>query len=209
MRLTSESKLLLGIVAATLTILVAGIFFFSKPVPTLSRSELLPQDTVTKGNKDAQVYLIEFSDFQCPACKSFKPVVDSLVEKYKDKMVFGYRHFPLDQHNFAVKAALASEAANNQGKFWEMYSLLFDSQENLSEGIFPELADKLKLDKEKFTKDTNDSLLKEKIERDRSFGVKIGVDATPTFFLNGKKLTLYSQNDLEKAVAAAVSLSTN
>lgn len=207
MKLTGETKLFIGIIVATLVIVVAGIFFLSKPTAVVPREELLPQTIYIKGNKDANVYLVEFSDFQCPACKAYQPTIKTIVDKYKDKLVFGYRHFPLDQHPFAQKAALAAEAAGVQGKFWEMHDLLFENQEKFSDSIFAELANQLNLDKEKFATASNDTKLKEKIFADQTYGQKAGVDATPTFFLSGKKLNLVSTNDLIQQIEAAITAS--
>ncbi len=204
MKLTGETKLFLGIIGVTVALIGGAIVLFSKPTPTLSRQDLLPTGTPTRGNADAKIFLVEFSDFQCPACKAAKPAADAVIAQYKDKIVFGYRYFPLDQHPFGMKAAIAAEAANRQGKFWEMYDLLFANQEKFSDSIFTDLAKQLNLDMDKFTKDLADNTIKQKIEQDRSYGSQIGVNATPTFYLNGKKLNLTSFDDLKNAVVDAV-----
>src|SRR3989338_6772834 len=205
MRLSSESKLFIAILLGTVAIITGAVFFMSQPEKTLSKSDLLPIDTYTKGNKNASSYLVEFSDFQCPACGTFKPLVDQVTDKYKDKLLFGYRHFPLyNSHPFAEKAALAAEAAGRQGKFWEMYEYLFESQEKFSDEVIMAGATVLKLDKEKFDKDINDPKLKDKINRDVAAGNSLGVNATPTFFLNGKKLNISSFDDLENSVKAEI-----
>lgn len=204
MNFTSETKLLLGILVATAVIIGIGFMVMTKPTPTLSRSELAPSGTLSKGNPNAKAYLVEFSDFQCPACAAFQPSVNAITEQYKDKLLFVYRHFPLSQHPFAQKAAEAAEAANAQGKFWEMGDLLFANQSKFSDDLFPQLAQSLNLDLVKFTKNMEDSAIKQKIANDRTYGIHIGVNATPTFFLNGKKLNLTSFDDLKKAVAEAV-----
>lgn len=201
MRLTSESKFLLGILIATVAVIGAAAFVFSRPAPPLPRTELLPGGTPVKGHAAAPVYLIEFSDFQCPACRSVKPVVDELVKQYAgDRFVFGYRHFPLDQHPFAEKAAIAAEAAGQQGKFWEMYDLLFANQEKLSDETIINLAKQLNLRMEAFMQDLESGPVKQKVEQDQAYGLKIGINATPTFFLNGQRLTLTSFADLQKEV---------
>ncbi|MEK7141123.1 MAG: thioredoxin domain-containing protein, partial [Patescibacteria group bacterium] len=122
MKLTGESKVLLGILATSIAFIGAAVFFFNKPAPTpkpYPKEALIAGDSHATGNASASAYLVEFSDFQCPACKAFTPTVDALVKKYSDKLLFVYRHFPLDQHAFAIPAALAAEAAGKQGKFWE------------------------------------------------------------------------------------------
>src|SRR3990172_1341562 len=104
MKLTSESKILLGIVAATVLIIGVAAAALSGPEKPISRDILIPTGAATRGNPDASVSLVEFSDFQCPSCKVAKPTIDALVTKYEDRLLFVYRHFPLDQHPFAQMA---------------------------------------------------------------------------------------------------------
>ena len=204
MKLTGESKFFIGIISATLLIVGIGIAVMSRPAPKLDRGDLVTQTAHTKGNKEAKTYLVEFSDFQCPACASFYPAVKQVVEKNKDKLYFSYRHFPLQQHPQAVPAALAAEAAAEQGKFWEMHDYIFENQGSLSEEFLLAAPVKLGLDKEKFEKAFREKAFQDKINKDSSDGVKFGVDSTPTFFLNGQKLKLFSQSDLEKSVTEAI-----
>lgn len=204
MKLSGESKFFITIALSTVLIVGIGIFFMSRPEKVLERSDLLPDTANIQGTKDAKTYLVEFSDFQCPACGAFYPKVKEIVEKNKDKMVFTYRHFPLDQHKQALPAALAAEAAGEQGKFWEMHDYLFENQDSLSEEFLLAAAEKLGLDRDKYEKAFKEKKYQDKINKDQSDGVKFGVNATPTFFLNGKKLDLFSQNDLEKAVSEAI-----
>ncbi|TAL82131.1 MAG: hypothetical protein EPN88_00015 [Bacteroidetes bacterium] len=207
MRLSGESKLFVGIFLVTIIIIGIAVLFFSQPAATYSKEELLPSGVVTKGNVQAKVYLVEFSDFQCPACVSYKPTVDKIVEENKDKMLFGYRHFPLSQHQFALPAAYASEAALEQGKFWEMYDFLFTNQENLADDKMKEGAQKIGLDMNKFDDAIKSETIQNKVTKDMTDGNKFGVDATPTFFLNGSKLDLLNKDDLENAVKKAISSS--
>lgn len=203
MKLTNESKVLLGILGATVVIIVVASVFFSqspKSEPVLSREQLITSDTQSIGNASASAYLVEFSDYQCPACKSAKPFVDAVVEEYKEKLLFAYRHFPLDQHQYAVKAAVAAEAAGLQGKYWEMHDLLFTNQDKLSEDLYMRLAKELYLDEKQFTEALADPKLKENVIRDRDYGISIGINSTPTFFLNGKKVILASFSDLKTEV---------
>ncbi len=207
MKFTSESKFFIGIIGATLAIIAGAIYLFSKPtsqVPALSKQDLIAQDTYTTGNASASAYLVEFSDFQCPACKAFQPAVDIALDKYRDKLLFAYRHFPLDKHEYALNAALTAEAAGEQGKFWEMEKLLFDNQEKFGDSLWKDLAKQLGLDEKKFDEAFTSKTLMDKITRDRAYGDQIGVNSTPTFYLNGKKLELTSQADLIKAVEEEV-----
>lgn len=203
MKLTGESKVLLGILVATVAIIGGAAYFFSKPSPPpkpVAREELVAPDSFTIGNASASAYLVEFSDFQCPACRAFAPIVDELVTKHSEKLLFVYRHFPLSQHAFAKPAAMAAEAAGEQGKFWEMSKLLFDNQDRFSPGLWGMVADNLSLDRITFDAALNSSALKEKVDRDETAAIRLGLTGTPTFFLNGVRLTVTDPADLKKAV---------
>ena len=141
--------------------------------------------------KDAKVTLIEYSDFQCPACAVYYPMVKQLGQEFKNVSIV-YRHFPLSQHANARVAAQASEAAGQQGKFWEMHDMLFDNQNSWAgstsaEQTFTAYAQTLGLEMEKFKTDYNSSETKTKIQADYQSGVS-EIDGTPTFFLNNKKI---------------------
>lgn len=204
MKLTGESKFFIGIVVATIAVISIGAILFSRPEPTAPKVEMIPQGTYTKGATESAVYLVMFSDFQCPSCKKVKPIVDVLAAKYQDKLVFAYRHFPLDQHPFGKQAAQAAEAAGRQGKFWAMYDGLFVDQESLSEEKIASIAASLGLDMNQFTTDLSDPTISQKVENDRLYGLRLGVNSTPTFFLNGKKLVLYKFTDLTTEVEKAL-----
>ena len=144
------------------------------------------------GPATAPVTIVEYSDFQCPACAVYFPLVEKLLAEYPTSVRLIYRHYPLPQHLNAPAASQASEAANAQGKFWEMYRLLFENQnswENLSEKdavvAFEGYATKLGLSLEKFRVDVNSDATKIKIRGDLESGIASGVNATPTFFVNG------------------------
>lgn len=204
MKLSQESKLFIGIIIGTIALIGVAVAIFTKPEKTISKETLIPANAHTIGNKDAKVYLVEFSDFQCPACKAFEPTVEEVINKYKDQLLFVYRLFPLDQHPLGKPAALAAEAANRQGKFWEMHHLLFTNQDNFSDKLFSELARQLSLDINKFTADIKDPNLASFVDSEKAAGISIGVSATPTFYLNGKKLTLATFSDLDKEVQQAL-----
>ncbi len=143
------------------------------------------------GPDNALVTLVEYSDFQCPACQMYYFVVEKLLTSSTVPVRFVYRQFPLAQHANAIPAALASEAASLQGKFWEMHKLLFEKHtewENLPDPkpVFNNFATKIGLDLEKFKKDMADENLKKSIDNSSKEGYNIGINATPSFFINGK-----------------------
>jgi protein-disulfide isomerase len=140
----------------------------------------------SKGAEQAKVVIIEFSDFQCPFCALVQPTLDRVMEHYGDQVKLIYRHFPLAKtHPYALKAAVAAEAAGNQGKFWEMHDKLYQNQEKLSDNDLRRYAQELGLDMERFEKDLDSSQLEEKVLQDKEDGLKAGVSGTPAFFING------------------------
>jgi protein-disulfide isomerase len=150
------------------------------------------------GPADAKVTLVEYSDFQCPACAAFQPIVKQLLEEpeVKGKLKFVYRHFPLSQiHKNAITAGRAVQAAAAQGKFWEMHDAAFTNQQrwaNLSnqgaKDAFKGYAQALSLDIARWERDIDSDAVKQKISDDYEGGVNANVTATPTFFLNGVKM---------------------
>lgn len=156
------------------------------------------------GSKTNKVVLVEYGDFQCPACGSAHPTVRKLTEKYKDELTFVFRNFPLTQlHPNARAGAGAVEAAGIMGKYWEMHNLLFESQSEWTESstadrgnIFAGYAQQIGLNKKQFSALLNSDSVKinKKIDFDRALGTKLGVNATPTFYLDGKKLEGDSYN---------------
>lgn len=157
---------------------------------------LVAQDSDwSKGNKDAKTVLIEYSDFECPACAYFMPIIEKLSADFPNDLKIVYRHFPLPQHKNARIAAYAAEAAGQQGKFFEMADKIFERQkewENLSEkdstDIFKNSASELNLDIKKFEDDLNKDEIKNAVEHDYKDGTALNTSYTPTFYLNGNKI---------------------
>lgn len=147
-----------------------------------------------KGNSESKIVLVEYSDFQCPACGVYHPVVKQLVEEFGSDIAFVYRQFPLRQiHPNADLAARVTESAGVQGKFWEMHDLLFENQQEWSNqknavDNFVKYAESLGLESEQFKRDIDSKEVKQKVNEDYNGGVLLKVSGTPTFFLNGKKL---------------------
>jgi protein-disulfide isomerase len=148
-----------------------------------------------KGNPDAALTIIEYSDFQCPACSTYYALVNQLVEELGDQVKVIYRHFPLDSiHPYAETAAQVAEAAGLQNKFWEMHDLLFENQEIWSasrnpDQTFLDFATQLELDLEKFQSDLDSDAVKDKIKQDVRSANQAKVNSTPSFFVNGTKIS--------------------
>jgi protein-disulfide isomerase len=160
-----------------------------------------------KGDLHAPVILVEYGDFQCPHCGAAYPIVKKIEKDYKEKMAFVFRHFPLAEiHPFAQAAAVASEAAANQGKFWQMHALIFENQQLLGLEMLLQLAESLKLDMKTFRQDFKDPKLFKKVEDDFESGIMSGVNGTPSFYINGTKYNdSYDYDSLTRAIDLAIS----
>lgn len=163
----------------------------------------------TSGSADAKAVLVEYGDFQCPACAQYYPIVKQIVNDYKDKIRFAFRHFPLSQHANAKPAAYAAEAAGAQGKFWEMSDLLYTNQaawSNLPDptDTFVGYALGLKLDPAKFKNDMNSGEIKGKVDTQYQSGISSGVSFTPSFFLNGALIQPANYAEFKGAIEAAL-----
>jgi protein-disulfide isomerase len=143
-----------------------------------------------KGATESKVTLVEYGDFQCPACKSYHPVLQQLEAEYGDRVTFQFRHFPLTQiHPNAFMASRAAEAAGKQGKFFEMHDFLFESQETWATvsnptSIFESFAQQLELNVEQFKTDMNSAGVAATINADLKAAQAAGGTSTPTFVLN-------------------------
>ncbi|MGI9027977.1 MAG: DsbA family protein [Candidatus Saccharimonadales bacterium] len=148
------------------------------------------------GKADSKVTLIEYGDFQCPACKSYFPLVTELKNTYGDRVAFQFRHYPLVQiHPNAFISSRAAEAAGKQDKFFEMHDLLYENQDNWANltvananTLFESYAQELQLDVEKFKTDMNSAAVADTINADARAAQAAGGNSTPTFVLNGSKI---------------------
>ena len=138
-----------------------------------------------QGKEKSHITLVEYGDFQCPYCGKAYPIVKEIQKIKGDVLRFVFRNFPLSEiHSYALHAAYAAEAAGKQQKFWEMYDILFENQENLKDSDLRLYSEKLSLDMDQFTKDMNSDEVAKKVQTDIIGGIKSGVNGTPTFFIN-------------------------
>ncbi len=148
----------------------------------------------TKGNLEASVVVMEYSDFQCPACRSYYPMVKQLTTEFEDRAIFVFRHFPLlSIHPNAEFAARAAEAAGEQGKFWEMHDILYEKQNEWARvanvtPLFESYATLLALDLEKFKTDFSSDAVKDFVRAQRVHAVQAGLQGTPSFFVDGEQI---------------------
>ncbi|WP_034671301.1 DsbA family protein [Epilithonimonas caeni] len=152
----------------------------------------------TQGNENADLVIVEYGDYQCPYCGAAYPVLKALMKEFGGQVKFVFRNFPLSEmHQYARPAAIAAEAANLQGKFWEMHDAIYENQQSLNENLLMRLAEKLKLNISQFEKDLESTKLAEKVDSDFESGVMSGVNGTPSFFVNGKKFDGGAQDLIE------------
>ncbi|MFN4292630.1 MAG: peptidylprolyl isomerase [Thermoflexales bacterium] len=149
------------------------------------------------GNPQAATTIIEYGDFQCPACAAFHPQMKALMATVSDTVRLVFRHFPLPQHDKAIPTARAAEAAARQGKFWEMYDLLYEKQGEWSNKPFAEItatlktyAEALKLDVAQFERDLASDAVAARVQRDVASGQAANVGGTPSLFLDGSTVQL-------------------
>ncbi|GAA2044769.1 DsbA family protein [Polymorphospora rubra] len=161
---------------------------------------------------DGRVTLVEFLDFECEACGAAYPAVRQILADYDGRITFVVRYFPIPSHPNAELSAQAAQAAANQGRFPEMYALLFENQtqwghqEQPQSDLFVGYAQSLGLDLERFRHDLRDPATAARVADDRADGERAGVQGTPTFFLNGRQLTdVRTQGDLVAAIEGALS----
>jgi len=209
----SETKLFLGIILGTIALVAVGIAFLSRSAaPVKVDSTILVRSDSNKiATGSGAITLVEFSDFQCPACGAYYAPVKQLVSEFASSMTFVYRNYPLtNTHKNAQIGAQAAEAAGLQGKFWEMHDMLFEKQTEWSTLPDPRptlmsYAESLKLDTAQFTKDIDSDTVKNKIQKDVDDGNALGINGTPTFFLAGEKLeNPASIDDFRALIKAAI-----
>lgn len=208
-----DGKFFVGVVIAAL-LSVAGFVIFSAGGGSTSKDGKVDFDYSVGqklGKDDAAVKIVEFGDFQCPACAAAAENFRLIQANNPDTVQIISRHFPLGEiHRNGFSSSQAAEAAAAQGKFWEMYDLLYINQStwsDLSDPIefYVEAAKKLELDENKFRSDMKSDEIKKIINIDSDFGDKIGVNQTPTFYINGKKFSGgRSIEDWQKAVDQAL-----
>ena len=201
-------------------IVIGGILLF-QPDAKENGQALLPPGAHTLSTSDSgKVTLVEFLDFQCPACASYySNVTKQLEQDYQGRITFATRNFPLEMHPLANTAAQAAEAAAKQGKYNEMYHALYDnferwavdgqntnSDRNRAVDLFEEFAGNAALDRDRFRADMASAEVQAAIDRDVADGRALAVSSTPTLFLNGKKFepTGNSFADVDRELRAQI-----
>ena len=173
---------------------------------------LVRPNSPTLGAADAPVTLVEFLDPECESCAAFSPVVQMMMKEYDGKIKLVVRYMPL--HPNSMRAATLTEAAGEQGKYWQMQELLFQKQSDWGERhgaptsapksdinvLFDKYAAELGLDRAKIDSAVKENRYQGKLERDRRDGQSLGVRQTPSFFVNGRKLARFGESDLRALI---------
>jgi protein-disulfide isomerase len=152
------------------------------------------------GKEGAPISLVVFSDFQCPFCSKVQPLLDEILKKNPDKLKIVFKHLPLQMHKQAKPAALASIAAHEQGKFWQMHDALFAVSKQLTKENIEKAAKDIGLDMEKFQKDLASPSVQAKLKKDMVDAGKAGVGGTPTLFINGRQVKGRGANVLQEMI---------
>ncbi len=153
--------------------------------------------------------VVEFFDYECPSCGQFHPIVEDLRDRYEGRVTFAVRYFPLPGHPNAVPAALAAEAAAQQGEFEAMHATLFERQQEWAgtddaAAAFRGYAEELGLDLAAYDAAVADPATLERVQLDADAAVALGVQSTPTFFVDGEQVELQRYDDVETAIQAAL-----
>lgn len=166
--------------------------------------KIATDDQPVKGNAKALVTIVEFTDYECPSCAKQHPVLERIVSEFGDRVRLVVRDFPLSQHANARKAAEAAEAAREQNKYWEYVGVLFRNQSALSIDKLRQYATDLGLDRARFDASLDSGKFAEKVQRDVVDGHKLGINGTPTLYINGKRISDNSYESMKSAIEAAL-----
>jgi predicted DsbA family dithiol-disulfide isomerase len=146
-------------------------------------------DAPMKGSPSARITLIEFADYECPHCKRVQPVMRQALDEFKNDVRLYFKHYPLGGHTNARIAAEAAAAAQKQGKFWQYNDGLWAHAESLSPAVLEQIAKDSGLDVEKWRKDLESEDVRQHVAKDHADGEAVGIQATPTIYLNGREYT--------------------
>ncbi|MEV7069111.1 thioredoxin domain-containing protein [Streptomyces collinus] len=218
--MTKNLKISLALVALVLAVVAALLAANRTPdastaAPDASEGKVADASVLVRPDshrlsaaKDGKVTVVEFLDLECESCRAAFPSVERLRKEYEGRVTFVMRYFPIPSHKNAELAARAVEAAAAQGKLEAMYQKMYETQESWGdqqvshEKTFRGFAEELGLDMKRFEADWKDSATAERVEKDRQDGLALGVQGTPTFFINGKRPQIQSEADFKAAIEA-------
>ncbi|GAA4013737.1 hypothetical protein GCM10022247_40660 [Allokutzneria multivorans] len=224
--MTKNAKITIGTIAAVVIIVAAFVLLrgggspqadSAAPTTTTSQVPRVPAEVLVRPDShkistaaDGKATMVEFLDFECEACGGAFPAVEQLRKEYAGKLTYVVRYFPIESHPNSQNAARAAEAAAQQGKFEQMYIKLFENQERWGHStesrasVFEGYATELGLDLAKFKATVADPATDARIAKDQADGTTAGVQGTPSFYVNGAKLSPRSMQDLRTAIDNAL-----
>ena len=180
-------------------------FLLKEPAPLVQ--SISTENQPSQGRQTAPVTVVMFTDFQCPACSAVHPVLKKVLAEYGDKIRFVVRDFPLvNIHENAFRAALAANAANAQGKFFEYTEILYQNQKALDKDSLKKYAAGLGLNQKQFDLDLTSEKFAGDVKKDMADGTAYGITGTPTIFVNGVKVRQLSAEDFRKAINTALGI---
>lgn len=190
------SKQFWGVILAIFIVFAGIVALGGGDSKQSSTNKNAPASSHVKGSTSLGITFVEYGDFECPYCGQYYPTLKQVEEKYKDKVQFQFRHFPLQNvHQNAFAASRAAEAAGLQGKFWEMHDILYvnqgawaSSQNPIS--VFKQYAQSIGINTKQFETDFASVKVNDTINADLAAGTKLKITGTPTFYVNGKKVEI-------------------
>ena len=217
--MTAKSWNIIGIIAAALVIVVAAVLFVTRPweAPTTSAdggattaADTLDESThVLDDAGEGAPVVVEFLDFECPSCSLVYPEMEEMRAQYAGEVTFAVRYFPLAAHQNAFPAALAAEAAAEQGEFEAMYQRLFETHDDWvgtedAAAEFRTFAEDLGLDMDAYDAAVASEATADRVQLDYEAGIELGVQSTPTIYIDGQMLELQQLSDIEAGIQAAL-----
>jgi len=191
---------------AAIILVFAGLFYFSSRgqnediISSYTENEIWKNSANIKGDANAPITIVEYGDYQCPACGVVYNMVENILKEYSGKIKLEYRHYPLPFHNFAEKASIASECAGEQGSFFEMHEKLYKNQNNLQESDLEKYAKEIVSDFEKFKICFDSNGYLDKINKQKNMGENDNAAGTPSFFINGRAIENSSNKNYLPAI---------
>lgn len=186
---------------------IVGLSLFFVACSSIDTTGISPQSSKTpKGPEVSAVILTEFGDLQCPACKAAHTLLTKpLLEKYGSQIRFEFVQFPLQSiHAYAYRAALASECASDQGKFWEYLDLSYDQQDQLPNAPYESWAKSLGLNEDLFHRCFASGIKETAVDADIARGTALTVNSTPSYFVNGVRVQTNAMEEISKAIDSAL-----
>ncbi len=186
---------ILTLVGTFALVIAVSVIFSKKASQPLDQTRLTNDMKNATGSAQPKVTIVEFSDFQCPACKAASPLVKQLVSTYKDQVKLVYRNFPLPQHQYGQLAAMAAETAGSVGKYWEFHDVLFEKQEEWSAlqenqviDQFAKYAESVNIPGDLMRQSLKEKTFESRVLKDVADGNALGVSSTPSFYVNGQRI---------------------